>query len=78
MIRIISRVSDHVCQLGGDIGGQSRNALLKLCGAGFKLLKVELNFQVHKSGLWGMFEKRWNLDGDGVNFGVTNLADRLS
>ena len=32
------------------------------------MLKVELSFQVHEPGFWGMFEKRQNLDGDGVDF----------
>ena len=48
--------------------GQSRIAIIKLGGAGFELLKVELSFQVHEIGFWGMFEKRRNLDGDGVDF----------
>ena len=43
-------------------------AIIKLGGAGFKLLKVELRFQVHGPGFWGMFEKQWNLDGDSVDF----------
>ena len=68
LIRIISRVLDHVSQLGGDIGGQSRNSIKKL--GGFKLLKVLLSFQVHEPGFWGMFEKRQNLDVDGVDFVV--------
>ena len=55
-------------QLGGDFGGQSRNAIIKLGGAGFKLLKIKLNFQVHKLGFWGTFEKQQNLDGIGVDF----------
>ena len=33
-----------------------------------ELLKVELSFQVHKPGFWGIFEKWQNLDGDGVDF----------
>ena len=32
--------------------------------AGFKLLNVELSFQVCEPGFWGMFDKRWNVDGD--------------
>ena len=68
MIRIISRVSDHVRQMGGDVGGQSRDAVIKLGEAGCKLLNVELSFQVPEPVFWGMFEKRRNLDGDGVNF----------
>ena len=39
-------------------------------GAGYKLLDVELSFQVREPGFWGMFEKRRNLDGDGVDFVV--------
>ena len=35
-----------MCQLVSDVGGQSRNEILKRGGAGFKLLKVELSFQV--------------------------------
>ena len=68
MIRIISRVLDHVHQMGGDVRGQSRNAMIKLVGAGLKLLKVKLSFQMHKPGFWGMFEKQRNLDGNGVDF----------
>ena len=54
--------------MGGDVGGQSRDAVIKLGGAGCKLLDVELSFQVREPGFWGMFEKRRNLDGNGVNF----------
>ena len=54
--------------MGRDVGGQSRDAVIKLGGAGCKLLDVELSFQVREPGLWGMFEKRRNLDGDGVDF----------
>ena len=54
--------------MGGDLEGQSRNAIIKLGGAGFKLIKVKLNFQVHKPGFWDMFKKRRNLDGNGVDF----------
>ena len=68
LIRIISGVSDHVRQMGGDVGGQSRNAVIKLGGAGCKLLNVQLSFQVRKPGFWGMFEKWRSLDGNGVNF----------
>ena len=54
-------------QLGGNFGGLCRNAPIKLGGAGFKLLKVKLSFQVHEPGFWGMFEKGRNLDGDSVD-----------
>ena len=43
--------------MGGEVGGQIRNAIIKLGGADFKLLKVELSFLVHKPGFWGMFKK---------------------
>ena len=68
MIRIISRVSDHVRQMGGDVEGPSRNAVINLGGAGFKLLNVKFSFQVREPGFWGMFEKQPNLDGNGVDF----------
>ena len=68
MIRIISRVSNHVHQQGGNVGGKSRNAIIKLGRAGFNLLKVELSFQVYEPGFRGMFEKWRNLDGNGVDF----------
>ena len=45
-----------MCQLGGDVGGQSRNPIIKLGVAGFKLLEVELSFQVHEPGFWGMLK----------------------
>ena len=54
--------------MGGDVGGQSINAIIKLGGAGINLLKVELSFQVQKPDFWGMFEKRQNLDGDSFDF----------
>ena len=54
--------------MGGDVRGQSRDAVIKLGGAGCKLLDVELSFQVRKPGFWGMFEKWRNLDGEGVDF----------
>ena len=43
-------------QLGGVFRGLSRNAPIQLGGAGFKLLKIELSFQVHETGFWDMFE----------------------
>ena len=54
--------------MGGNVGGQSRNAIIKLGGAGFNLRKVELSFQVHEPGFWGMFEKRLNFDGNSVDY----------
>ena len=56
LIRIFSRVSDHVRQLGGRCRRPQQKCNNKTGGAGFNLLKVELSFQVHEPGFWGMFD----------------------